>query len=389
MTLARTMVVLAFCVSGCLQSTYHVERSELQRLAELPAKDRGESIRATQDLSVTSIPAEVEVHPTPGAVVADSVVRRIESNRLLIVRPRRRASARADGEWPSVFDSGGGTRVRADAVEPSGERPAVRVSGEERPDRPRVRTRGSRSSSGGDNDGGTSAAAGIGMAIAAAVAVAASVFVVAGIEGTRYDGFVSADPDRSIHLYRRDGHWLSIPVYALEPELAEWADGALLDDEDAGGSLTRLRRAPLDRQGFSMGMEAGVVGVTSPSEDRLIGGGARFVLGGFPIQYLGLYALLDFAAASDTLNIRYGTQLQGFFPALGIAHLGLYGEIGGVGRRADLPDDTTERDRRFYGGAGALLQLDINTRLAITLRGGVWSTSGHVLPEATLGLTVF
>ncbi len=382
--MTRWILAATLLSSGCLQSTYHVERSELQRLAELPAKDRGQSIRATQDLSVTRVPAEVEVHPRPGAVVADVVVRRIEANRVRIVRPRR--ASRRDDEWPGVFDSGS-SRVSASGVE--GDRPAVRVRGEERPDRPRVRTRGSRSGSGGDNDGGTSAATGIAIAIGAAVAVAASVFIVAGIEGTRYDGYVSADPDRSIHLYRRDGQWLSIPVYALEPELAEWADGALLDDEDAGGSLERLRRAPLDRQGFSMGVEAGVIGVTSPSEDRLIGGGARFTLGGFPIQHLGLYALLDFAAVSDTLDIRYGTQLQGYFPPLGIVHLGLYGEVGGVGRRADLPDDTTERDRRLYGGAGALLQLDVNTRLALTLRGGVWSTSGHVLPEVTLGLTVF
>jgi len=386
--MTRWFLVTALLSSGCLQSTFHVERSELERLAELPADQRGEEIRATQDLSVTRVPAEVEVHARPGAIVADAVVRRIEGNRLRIVRPRR-ATARREA-WPSVFgDSGSGSRVRATPVE-SGERPAVRVRGaEERtpPDRPRVRTRGG--AGGGDDDGGTSAAAAIGMAVVAAVAVAASVFVVAGIEGTRWDGWVSADPDRSIHLYRHDGQWLSIPVYALEPELAAWADGALLDDEDSGGELERLRRAPLDRQGFSIGVETGVVGVTSPSEDRFIGGGARFTLGGFPIQYLGLYALLDFAAVSDTIDIRYGTQLQGYFPALGIAHLGLYGEIGGVGRRADLPDDTTERDRRLYGGAGALLQLDINTRVAITLRGGVWSTSGHVLPEATLGLTVF
>lgn len=379
------MLVLAFFVSGCLQSTYHVERSELQRLAQEPAKDRGQSIRATQDLSITSVPSEVEVHPRPGAVVADTVVQRIEANRLLIVRPRR---ARRDDAWPSVFGSGSGSTTRATPAE--GERPAVMVRGDDasRPDRPRVRARGSSSSGGGDGDG-VSAAAAVGIAIAAAVAVAASVFVVAAVEGTRYDGWVSADPDRSIHLYRRDGQWLSIPVYALEPELAEWADGALLDDEDPGGSLRRLQRAPLDRRGFSIGVETGVIGVTSPSEDRLVGGGARFTLGGFPIQHLGLYALLDFATVSDTIDVRYGGQLQGFFPALGIAHLGLYGEIGGVGRRADLPDDTTEHDRRLFGGAGALLQLDVNTRVALTLRGGIWSTSGHVLPEATLGLTVF
>lgn len=388
--MTRWLLVMALLGSGCLQSTFHVERSELERLAQLPAEERGEEIRATQDLSVTRVPAEVEVHARPGAIVADAVVRRIEGNRLRIIRPRRARTSREES-WPSVFgDSGSGSRVRATPVE-SDERPAVRVrGGEERtpPDRPRVRTRGG-SSGGGDDDGGTSAAAAVAMAVVAAVAVAASVFVVAGIEGTRWDGWVSADPDRSIHLYRQDGQWLSIPVYALEPELAEWADGALLDDEDQGGELERLRRAPLDRQGFSMGVETGVIGVTSPSEDRLVGGGARFTLGGFPIQYLGLYALLDFATVSDTIDIRYGTQLQGYFPPLGIAHLGLYGEIGGVGRRADLPDDSTERDRRLYGGAGALLQLDVNTRIAITLRGGVWSTSGHVLPEATLGLTVF
>ncbi len=386
---ARWILVATLLSSGCLQSTYHVARSELQRLAQLPAKDRGHSIRATQDLSITRVPSEVEVHREPGAVVTATVVRRIEQNRMrLLARRARRRSG--DESWPSVFGSGSRGRDRPTT---DGERPAVRVrGGEDRapPDRPRVRTRGgSRSGGGGDDDGGTSAAAAIGMAVVAAVAVAASVFVVAGIEGTRWDGWVAADADRSIHLYRRDGQWLSIPVYALEPELAEWADGALLDDDDRGGELERLRRAPLDRQGFSLGVETGVIGVTSPSEDRHLGGGARFTLGGFPIQHLGLYALLDFAAADETIDIRYGTQLQGYFPPLGIAHLGLYAEIGGVGRRADLPDDTTERDRRLYGGAGALLQLDINTRVAITFRGGVWSTSGHVLPEVTIGLSVF
>lgn len=393
-----TRWILAACLlTGCLQSTYHVERSELERLAQLPAKDRGASIRATQDLSLSRVPSEVEVHRAPRAVVGPAVVRRIERNRRRIIRPRRRANVvdarpRSSRERPAVRVRGG------DGERPAvrdGEPPAVRVRGPEDGDGERtgVRTRGdgderARGSREGD-ESEVSAAAAIGVAVVAAVAVAASVFVVAAIEGTRYDGFVSADPDRSIHLYRRDGQWLSIPVYALEPELAAWADGALLDDEDPGGSLQRIGRAPLDRQGFSMGVEAGVSGVVGPSDERHIGGGARFSLGGFPIQHLGLYGLVDFAAVNETLDIRYGTQLQAFVPPIGIAHLGVYGEVGGVGRRADRPDDTTERDRRLYGGAGALLQLDINTRVALTLRGGIWSTGGRVLPEATLGLTVF
>ena len=37
----------------------------------------------------------------------------------------------------------------------------------------------------------------------------------------------------------------------------------------------------------------------------------------------------------------------------------------------------------------ALVQLDLSTRLALTLRGGVWGDADGVAPELMLGLSVF
>ena len=139
-----------------------------------------------------------------------------------------------------------------------------------------------------------------------------------------------------------------------------------------------------------MGLETGLVGVIAPDGRSVLGGGARFLLGGFPSQYFGLYGLLDFGAREGIVDVRYGFQAQAFAPALGPVSFGAYLEGGGVGLRADDPlDGTTDRRRTGFLGGGGLLQLDVNTRLGLTLRGGAWGSAGRVVPEVMLGLHVF
>ena len=358
------LLLAAPLATGCLSSRYHVDDAELARLAQLPPERRCDAIRATQELSLRRSRAPRErVYVDPAPLVSTAVQVRIAESRRRIDPPR-----------PTRVVTEGG---------PSG-RPTVQVSGG---GAARTSTRPVRSRrDGGDGDGlGTGAA--LGIAIVATAAVATGVFVLAGVEGARYDGWLGADAKRSLHLYRRDGQWLSIPAYALEPELAAWADGALLDEAD-GAPLERLGRAPLDRRGLSLVLEGGMRGLRGPGGDDL-GGGARLAFGGFPHELFGLYGVVGFGAADGLFDVRYGLQAQLFAPALGRLHLGAWVEGGAIAVRADETDGGTQLDRGGYAAGGALVQLDLSTRLALTLRGGVWGDADGVAPELMLGLSVF
>lgn len=233
---------------------------------------------------------------------------------------------------------------------------------------------------GSDGDSDSIEAIAIVGAVLAVVAVAGGVVAVAVTEGARHDGWIAVEPKQTIHLYRDDGAWLSIPAYALEPELAAWADGAVITEAD--GDVTRLDRAPLNRRGFTLGFEGGLLGL----EGGGIGGGARLSAGGFFHRLVGLQGFVDFAIDDPRSRVRYGAEAQVFVPPIARLHLGAYVQ-GGRSVARDAEADT--RGAAPFLAGGGLLQLELTTRLALHARGGVWLDGRQLRPEVSFGIVVY
>lgn len=332
---------------------------ELARLATLPPEDRGERIRSVQELGTrpdTPPPDDVELHG-PSGIVPLLVAQRIHATRCELVGCR---GVPAPTPTP--------VRLRATPVGGGG---SGGVSS------------GSSSSGGGSSSSSSSGDDSIGaaaiLAVIASVAVAAGVVVVAATEGARHDGWIGVSMDHPIHLYTNDGHWLSIPAFALEPELAEWADGAVIDASE--GNLAELERAPLNRRGLTLGFEGALLGL-----EQDYGGGSRLSAGGFPHRLVGLQLFVDFALRDPLALVRYGAEASVFAPGLARLHLGAYVQAGNAVYRDAALD---RRTPGFFVSGGGLVQIELTTRLALQLRGGVWAGHGDVRPEFGLGIAVY
>jgi len=352
-------LLVAVLLGGCLQSTYHVRADELARLATLPPEDRGERIRSVQELGTRpdAPPADdVELHG-PSGIVPLLVAQRIHTTRCELVGCR---GVPAPTPTP--------VRLRAHPIGGSGSSGTSSSSGST-----------SSGSSSGNGSGDDSIGAAAVLAVIASVAVAAGVVVVAATEGARHDGWIGVSMDHPIHLYTNDGHWLSIPAFALEPELAAWADGAVIDASE--GNLAELERAPLNRRGWTLGFEGALLGL-----EEGYGGGSRLSGGGFPHRLFGLQFFVDFALHDPLALVRYGAEASVFAPGLGRLHLGAYVQAANAVYR-DVARDL--RKAGFAASGGGLVQIELTTRLALQLRGGVWAGHGDVRPEFGLGIAVY
>jgi len=91
---------------------------------------------------------------------------------------------------------------------------------------------------------------------------------------------------------------------------------------------------------------------------------------------------------------RFTGELQYLPVQLGILHAGLYGGAGVARRFEDalkLAGDHVIAGDETSGAlvGGAMLQLDINTRIALTARLGVAAAHGEQMHDAIFGLTVY
>ena len=90
---------------------------------------------------------------------------------------------------------------------------------------------------------------------------------------------------------------------------------------------------------------------------------------------------------NTVVNAQVGGELQLLPIELGPVQLGAFGRIGSA--------SPSQRDDRWAlaGGGGALVQLALTTRLALTLRGGVSyvdDARGEVLAgEGTFGVAIY
>jgi hypothetical protein len=354
-------VAFALCGTGCLSHEYRVSQAELVRLAQLPPEARGARIRVVQELGQRRGDAIEAVEEPQSQIAADGW----------------------DGDVDLSLDVNlegggrhGGGHARGPGLHPAGARPVTALHG--RPvGAPGAHSGGVRPSSGGGGgglsnlmpSGGGGGGKGEELVVIAVIVVAIAALAAVGLavtEGMRYDGEVAAAPGQRLYIGSGDAE-RAVALADLTPADAAAASGAILRD-DEGWGLHHAGRAPLDRRGVAFKVDLG--GFSALLDHYSVGGFASHIqLGVFPWQRLGLLASWDIAAGSDargSVFARHGLALeaQAFPVQWGPLSLGLFGHGG--------PSLATDARGELVGvpafGGGALVELALTTRLALTFR---------------------
>lgn len=355
----RAALVVACCAlaaPGCLSASYRVEAEELSRLARTTPEQRWQSVRVTQRVLESD-------HP-PGDVVP------VQVDTPVVLLPTvfwyHGRSWGVPGHWrgnPGAWRPSGG--AGPGAVHPGGGH-----------------------SGGGGRSGGGPDAAVVAVIVLAAAGI---VFVLAGTEGARYDGWVGVPPDETVFLDHPDGSVSAVPLASLTPGLADGASGATIY-EGSDGRYLRLGRAPLQRVGFTL--QSGVVAALVPhtgvgASGSGFGIGGRAFFGGYPLAQLGL------GASADVVAGEAGSLLALVGPEVQLMPLLWGGVYLGAGWTSLSSDDRSVRTGGWYVRGGAMLELPVTTRFAASLRAGLarmdqGAEAGVLLmPELSLGLSLY
>lgn len=355
MRLLASFLATSLVVAGCGATSYEVPGREIRRLAMIPPEQRGANVRVIQQLHdadvgpVQPVSSETQIVTVPDFYVdADG---------------RRRARSGGSG--------GGG----AGGPDFAGHRAG-------------------RSGGGGHgashNGGGGSGGDGKGAAIAILVAAGVILVAAAAVEGSRYDGYAQLHPMHPTYLYGVDGTLTAMPLAWIDPQTAMMTDHAIVRADE--GPWRALGRAPLSRQGLTYALFGGLGAYASADGSVANGTATAIQLGYFFDQQVGLVASQFFGwrdnAVRQTLfESRSMLELQGYVGRAGRLHFGLYGGGGGAYRWEDGMRGGHSGSLALDGGA--LLQLDINTRLAITGRLGQTYGHGERMSDVMIGLAVY
>lgn len=345
-TLALALTAVVFG-GGCLSNSYHVGHDELVRLAQLPLPTRGEQVRVVQRIGTDRSPGRSY---RPRSVSAPDLAAIHAAHRAAIHGTVRLAAAvvreAEDEDLGLDFD--------------------------------------------GLDGGGAMVVLGVIVLTAGIVILTAA----AATEGARWDGTVAVDPSQTLYVDFRDGSRVALPLWALTAEDAEFASHATIMSDQ--GYFEELERAPLDRLGGAGFFELGASGTAA---DRALPDGAfwplaRIGFGGFFMQELGFFLTFGGVFGDGLFNMRYGAELRAYPLTVGPFSLGLYGGAFDNHIIESAVGGGTQELHAFGWGAGAALQLELTTRLALTLRGGpllVHRPVGDptVTGEVTLGLSVY
>lgn len=347
----RALAFFLAATTACATTSYKVPSSELQRLAQLPPEQRGEHVRVTQQIG------QDDLGPTYP----------VEAQTQIIIFPE-----------PNVY---GPERQRYYHYGPSGGGGNIGASGG------RTVTPGSGGSSGSSlGKAGDNKAAAIAMLVVAATALV----VVAAIEGSRFDGYAQVHPMVPVHLFGRDGGYTVLPLAWIDPQTAQWAEHGIIRSNE--GPFNELERAPLDRVGLTYAMYGGLGSYKSADGSVENGTATTIQFGVFPVQEVGVVANIFFGwrnnAVDQTLfESRYTLEVQGYPVVAGPLHLGLYGGAGAAYRWEDGIAGGNAGSLALQGGAS--LQLDFNTRLALTARLGQTYAHDERMSDLMLGLAVY
>lgn len=334
------VVLSALMVSGCAANSYRIPTSELERLSQIPPEARGQHVRVIQEISATTVNNQERVGVDTQIIIVPQIN--------ITTGPRyHRGSGNVGGGGGKHLGGGGG------------------------------------GSGGSGSDGKAAAIAFIAVAVVA-------LFAIAGIEGSRFDGWAEVHPMHPVHLIGKDGGYTVMPLAWIDHDAAAWADRAIIRPSE--GPWRSLDRHPLWRTGPVYGMYAGSGTLRSAHGD--LGAGPAFTIQGgyFPSQHIGVLANVMFGwrqnRLDDTLfESRYMLELQAMPLQLGILHAGGY--VGG-GLAYRLEDNVANGNNGTPAyAAGAMLQLDINTRVALTARFGVTKAHEERMTDMVFGLSVY
>jgi hypothetical protein len=418
------LVAAAFAVqatSGCVSNEYRIQKDELRRLTELPPETRGHAVRVSQQLGARRADALDE---PVGYTANDDLAVQLAVNLAFSgddeppgAAPPNGARGAPPATTGTPPTAGGGSAWRGTppttgaastwrgtppgataakerfhgAPSGGGSHPAP-PSGGGRFDIPNV--------VGGGGGGGNPGDALVVLAVVLVVSAAFATLALAGSEGMRYEGHVDVAPDQTVHLVDESDRTREVPLGALTAQDVAGTDHALVMD-DEGYGLRRLDHAPLDRHGGVFRFELGG-GRFNFGDARATGLTSNIGAGYFPTSHVGLLVNLGLGSGSvdpsccvgpawtsDSIG-RYslGLEAQAFPLGLGPLHLGAFAG-GGVA----LIGPSGAREAGPQATAGALLELDLTSHLALTVRGaastahlpGGWSSGGAL----TGGLAIY
>ncbi len=422
-----SLACLAFAtvlvMSGCLSHTYKIADEDLERIVSAPPGQRGGAVRVVQEWSTASDPKDdpsydgrysrsTSTYVYVGGSYQRSRTYRPVCQRRNCATPAGGSAYRAPsgGGVAQAGRPGGGAPVRAGApgsgpvsAGPPGEGPvsAGPAGGgvESAPGVPRESGGSGAGQSGAGDVPSSSPNLGVGGdkdAIIALVAVAVAFTVVlAATEGMRYDGWLDLSPNQTVYVVHHYGSVEKTTLAALEPSDL-LARKVIISRHD--GELVYLGRAPLDRQGFAWRMEGGGMQMPTPNGETPLGWAFMGQVGYFPLQQLGILFSLwgggGNEAGGEFVGVGYGLEVDVLPLQLWRVHGGVF---GGAGYAYGAAEGGTLLSRSYhepYLQAGVLAEVDITTRLGLSLRGGAhWQrVGGEFLPMMGLfsaGLTVY
>lgn len=372
---------------GCVSNQYVIPKAELDRLASLPPSHRGQRVHVVQKLGSRDQPAvengellspelyatEYEIYDQPGQMIHQMANADVEillgdggpspgaTGRL---SPRTGVGPVMGGPLPRSSGPAGTTWNRA--LPRGGPRGSAPVAHNDAWNLGNLGGGGGQRGGGGGGGGGDEAAV---LAVVVVVVVAIAVLAATSLvvtEGLRFDGHVQLHPEQIIHLVGADGGERPLTLATLTPADAAGAREAVVkDDEDFG--LRFGPRRPLDRQGAAFKVDVGSLDSLCACYSAT-GLASNIQLGYFPHHRFGLLLSLALGggrSALDHMFQRHSVNLEAqFFPLeWWRIHVGGFGH-GGL---QVAYDEGGERDGLAWGG-GAILEIELTTRMALTGR---------------------
>ena len=319
-----------------MSNSYRIPAKDLQALSQIAPEQRGHSVRVIQEINESNAP--------PAS--------RVDGSTDVIIAPRVHVST-------GVHLSGGGGGSRGGGLGKVG---------------------------GAGNDGKAAA-------IAFLVIAATALVMVAAVEGSRFDGWAQLHPMHPVHLFGHDGTYRVMPLAWIDPQTAAWTDKAIVREGE--GPWRELSRAPLTRNGWTYGMYGGTGSLRSINGEKELGPAFTVQLGYFPSADIGILANVFFGWRDNVVNetlfeSRYTLELQALPLEMGPLHAGLYGGAGLAYRFEDGSKlSRTQEPQSLALTGGAMLQLDVHTRIALTARFGLAQAHAERMSDILVGISVY